>query len=142
MQQAPGTVKSSRWVFLDYQCQLADPKAELAESGAVEQMLVVDQVQPVIEVDGDAAITPRHIQLVAPGEYRPASGTLGIADHIAGTAQIAAIAEVLPGFKIEAWYGLMGPKGMPADVVALLNTEINAILRFFFASRTTYSRKV
>lgn len=33
-----------------------------------------------------------------------------------------------PGFQIEFWFGLMGPAGMPADVVARLNTELGAIV--------------
>ena len=40
-----------------------------------------------------------------------------------------AIAEALPGFKIEAWYGLMGPKGMPADLVKKINADVLAILK-------------
>jgi tripartite-type tricarboxylate transporter receptor subunit TctC len=42
---------------------------------------------------------------------------------------VPAIAEVLPGFKIEAWYGLMGPKGMPADLVKKINADVLAILK-------------
>lgn len=34
----------------------------------------------------------------------------------------------LPGFQLEAWYGLLGPAGMPADVVKRLNVELNAVL--------------
>jgi tripartite-type tricarboxylate transporter receptor subunit TctC len=35
----------------------------------------------------------------------------------------------LPDYNVVDWKALAGPKGMPADVVAFLNTEINAILR-------------
>ena len=42
---------------------------------------------------------------------------------------VPAIAEVLPGFKIEAWYGLMGPKGMPADLVKKINADVLSILK-------------
>ena len=34
----------------------------------------------------------------------------------------------LPGFQIEFWFGLMGPAGMPAEVVSRLNTELSAIV--------------
>ncbi len=30
----------------------------------------------------------------------------------------------MPGFEAALWYGLWGPKGLPADVVALWNREI------------------
>lgn len=34
-----------------------------------------------------------------------------------------------PGFQIDFWWGLMGPAGMPADVVKRINGELNAILK-------------
>lgn len=34
----------------------------------------------------------------------------------------------LPGFRLEVWFGLMGPARMPANVVKRLNDELNAIL--------------
>jgi tripartite-type tricarboxylate transporter receptor subunit TctC len=33
-----------------------------------------------------------------------------------------------PGFEVTAWYGLYGPAGMPADVVALLHRDVVRIL--------------
>lgn len=35
----------------------------------------------------------------------------------------------LKGFDVIAWIGMVGPKGMSADVVDKLNTEINAVLK-------------
>ncbi len=43
--------------------------------------------------------------------------------------QVAAIAETLPGFRIEAWYGFMGPPGMPRDIVAKINADVATIVR-------------
>lgn len=37
---------------------------------------------------------------------------------------IPTIAETLPGFEATLWYGLWGPKGLPADVVTLWNREV------------------
>ena len=34
-----------------------------------------------------------------------------------------------PGFQIDFWWGLMGPAGMPADVVKRINSELNTILK-------------
>lgn len=33
-----------------------------------------------------------------------------------------------PGFSVVTWYGLFGPKGVPADVVAKLNAAVNKVL--------------
>ncbi|NOV27893.1 tripartite tricarboxylate transporter substrate binding protein [Cupriavidus necator] len=40
--------------------------------------------------------------------------------------QIAPIAEVVPNFDYSSWYGLLGPAGMPADVVAQLEQAVRA----------------
>lgn len=37
---------------------------------------------------------------------------------------IPIIAETLPGFEATLWYGLWGPKGLPAEVVTMWNSEI------------------
>jgi tripartite-type tricarboxylate transporter receptor subunit TctC len=34
----------------------------------------------------------------------------------------------LPGFQLEAWFGLLGPARLPASVVTRLNEELNAVL--------------
>lgn len=34
----------------------------------------------------------------------------------------------LPGFRLEVWFGLLGPAGMPASVVKRLNEELHAVL--------------
>jgi tripartite-type tricarboxylate transporter receptor subunit TctC len=34
----------------------------------------------------------------------------------------------LPGFALEAWFGLLGPASLPADVLARLNMELNHVL--------------
>jgi tripartite-type tricarboxylate transporter receptor subunit TctC len=38
---------------------------------------------------------------------------------------IPAIAETVPGYEANGWYGFAAPKGTPADVVAKLNAAIN-----------------
>jgi tripartite-type tricarboxylate transporter receptor subunit TctC len=43
--------------------------------------------------------------------------------------QVPAIAEALPGFRIEAWYGLMGPPGMARDLVMKINQDIATIVK-------------
>lgn len=44
-------------------------------------------------------------------------------------ADLPTVAESgLPGFEVTGWYGILGPSGMPADVVRKLNGELNAII--------------
>ena len=38
------------------------------------------------------------------------------------------IEESVPGYVVTTWYSLVGPKGMPKEVVDKLNREVNAIL--------------
>ena len=41
---------------------------------------------------------------------------------------LPAIAEVLPGFESNTWFGLYGPRGLPADIVARVNQAANQAL--------------
>ena len=41
---------------------------------------------------------------------------------------VPAIAEVVPGFSVTGWLGIGVPKGTPAEIVELLNREVNAAL--------------
>lgn len=42
--------------------------------------------------------------------------------------ELPTMASAVPGYNFEAWWGLLGPAGMPADVVTRLNTEVNKVL--------------
>ncbi|GLC96950.1 hypothetical protein Tamer19_63590 [Cupriavidus sp. TA19] len=46
--------------------------------------------------------------------------------RLAAFPDIAPIADVVPGFDYSSWYGLLGPAGMPADVVAQLEKAVRA----------------
>jgi tripartite-type tricarboxylate transporter receptor subunit TctC len=39
--------------------------------------------------------------------------------------QFPTIAETLPGYENSGWFGFIGPSGMPKEVIALLNKEMN-----------------
>ena len=41
--------------------------------------------------------------------------------------EVPAIAESLPGYQVESWYGLYVPAGTPADVIAKLNSVAKKI---------------
>lgn len=38
------------------------------------------------------------------------------------------VAEVVPGYESTTWFGLYGPKGLPADITAKVNQAVNAAL--------------
>ncbi|HOB66668.1 tripartite tricarboxylate transporter substrate binding protein [Ottowia sp.] len=42
--------------------------------------------------------------------------------------ELPAIAEVLPGFESNTWFGLYGPRGLPPDVVSRVNQAANEVL--------------
>ena len=42
--------------------------------------------------------------------------------------ELPPIADTLPGFESNTWFGLYGPKGLPADMVARINTAANQAL--------------
>lgn len=43
--------------------------------------------------------------------------------------QLPTVADVVPGFESTTWFGVFGPKALPAEVVARLNNDINAVLK-------------
>ena len=42
--------------------------------------------------------------------------------------ELIPVSTIIPGYEFELWWGILGPAGMPADIVNLLNREINKIL--------------
>ena len=42
---------------------------------------------------------------------------------------LPAIAETVPGYESVTWFGMYGPKGLPADIVARVNTALNQALQ-------------
>ena len=82
-------------------------------------------------------LTGGHIELVvgAAGTLKPLadSGKIKLLavmseKRMALLPDVPAVAETFPGFDMVTFLGLMVPKGTPAEVVGLLNREINAIL--------------
>lgn len=43
--------------------------------------------------------------------------------------EVPTIGETVPGYEVIHWYGIWGPKGLPANVVGLWNTEVARILK-------------
>jgi tripartite-type tricarboxylate transporter receptor subunit TctC len=69
---------------------------------------------------------PTSIEYIRAGKLRPLAVT-GAA-RSALLPDIPTVADFLPGYEASAWYGVGAPKNTPAEIVARLNTEINASL--------------
>jgi tripartite-type tricarboxylate transporter receptor subunit TctC len=49
--------------------------------------------------------------------------------RVAAVPDVPAVAEALPGFEVIGWYGVVGPAGMPAPIVARLHAELTKALQ-------------
>ena len=67
------------------------------------------------------------IQLAKGGQLK----ALGVtsAKRSKAMPQVQAIGETLPGFKVEAWYGLIGPPGMSPELVKKINADVLSIIK-------------
>jgi tripartite-type tricarboxylate transporter receptor subunit TctC len=50
------------------------------------------------------------------------------AKRVKALPNVPAIAETLPGFDINAWYGFLGPASLPRDIVSRINADSRAII--------------
>jgi len=60
------------------------------------------------------------------GKLRPLGVTA--AKRVPALPDVPAIAETVPGYEADVWYGIAAPRGTPPDVVAKLNGAVNAVL--------------
>jgi len=67
---------------------------------------------------------PSSIEFIRTGKLRGLA-TTG-ATRAAALPDMPTVAEFVPGYETSAWYGIGGPKGMPADAVDRISREINA----------------
>jgi tripartite-type tricarboxylate transporter receptor subunit TctC len=50
------------------------------------------------------------------------------AERFRGMPDLPTVAEVVPGFACQGWYGLIGPAGMPKALVTRINSDLNRML--------------
>jgi tripartite-type tricarboxylate transporter receptor subunit TctC len=50
------------------------------------------------------------------------------AKRVPALPDVPAIAETVPGYEADVWYGIAAPRGTPPDIVAKLNDAVNAAL--------------
>ena len=67
---------------------------------------------------------PESIGVVKGGKVRALAITT--AKRVASLPEVPTIGESVPGFEISTWQGIGAPKNTPAEIVAVLNKEINA----------------
>jgi tripartite-type tricarboxylate transporter receptor subunit TctC len=69
---------------------------------------------------------PGAIQNIKAGKVR----ALGVTTtkRVAELPDVPTVGETVPGYEVSVWYGISGPKGIPAEIVAKLNTAVNAAL--------------
>jgi tripartite-type tricarboxylate transporter receptor subunit TctC len=67
------------------------------------------------------------IQLAKSGKLKAIASTG--AKRSQAMPDVPAVAETLPGFRIEAWYGFMGPPGMPKELVNKIHADVSGIMQ-------------
>jgi tripartite-type tricarboxylate transporter receptor subunit TctC len=70
---------------------------------------------------------PSAIPQVKAGRLRALGVTTS--KRVGALSDVPAISEAVPGYEAVTWYGVLGPKGLPKDVVARWNGEVARILQ-------------
>lgn len=91
-----------------------------ASCGVVEHRVLAAALIELRAGGADVLFTPTAagLQLVREGQAR-ALAVLS-RQRLTAAPEIAAAAETLPGFEAEAWFGLVGPRGLPAPILTRL----------------------
>jgi tripartite-type tricarboxylate transporter receptor subunit TctC len=66
------------------------------------------------------------IEYIRAGRLRALAVTTATRSEV--LPDIPTVAEFVPGYETSNWYGIGAPKNTPAEIVAKLNTEVNAAL--------------
>jgi tripartite-type tricarboxylate transporter receptor subunit TctC len=84
--------------------------------------LVTDMFAGLVQTGVDAM--PNSLQHIQRGALRALAVTNGMRSHV--LPDVPTIGESVPGFAVDGWIGVGVPAGTPADVIAVLNRELNA----------------
>ncbi len=71
-------------------------------------------------------VTPTAIPQIKAGKLRPLAVTT--AERLAALPELPTVAEFVDGYEASAWIGVGVPTGTPAEIIAMLNKEINAAI--------------
>ncbi len=69
---------------------------------------------------------PTSLEFIRAGKLRPLAVTTSARSAV--LPDLPTVADFVPGYEASAWYGLVAPKGTPAEIVDKLNKAINAML--------------
>jgi tripartite-type tricarboxylate transporter receptor subunit TctC len=69
---------------------------------------------------------PTSLEFIKAGKLRPLAVTA--VQRSPAVADLPTVADFVPGYEASAWYGLVAPRGTPAEIVDKLNTAVNAML--------------
>jgi tripartite-type tricarboxylate transporter receptor subunit TctC len=69
---------------------------------------------------------PTSIEYIKAGKLRVLAVTTATRSEI--LPDIPTVAEFVPGYEASTWFGIGAPKNTPAEIVDMLNKEINAVL--------------
>jgi tripartite-type tricarboxylate transporter receptor subunit TctC len=72
-------------------------------------------------------VVPASLGYIKSGRLRALAVTTAVRQDV--MPDVPTMAEFLPGFEAVGWYGIAVPKNTPADIVTLLNKQINDALR-------------
>ena len=76
-------------------------------------------------VFGTTAVTLPHVKS---GKLRALAVTT--ANRIPALPELPTVAEAgVPGYEVTIWYGLIGPKELPSEVLQLINSEVTTLLK-------------
>ncbi len=89
------------------------------EGGAMPDLLS-GQVQAMF------GVMPASLGYIKSGKLRPLAVTSAKRQEL--LPGVPAMAEFLPGYEANGWYGIVAPKGTPPQVIATLNKAVNAAL--------------
>jgi len=89
------------------------------ESAAIPD-LISGQVQALF------GVMPASLGYIKSGKLRPLAVTTATRQEV--LPGVPAMAEFLPGYEASGWYGVVMPKGAPAEIIETLNKQINAAL--------------
>jgi tripartite-type tricarboxylate transporter receptor subunit TctC len=79
-------------------------------------------------LEAASAGTPALMAHIKSGKLRPIA--VGTPERIPALPDVPTVAELgYPGFETSQWYGLIGPAGLPKDVIDKLSTAINKALK-------------
>ncbi len=84
--------------------------------------LVTDMFAGLVQTGIDAM--PNSLQHIQRGALRALAVTNSKRSHV--LPDVPTIGESVPGFAVDGWIGVGVPSGTPADVIAVLNRELNA----------------